>query len=300
MAQALEDPRMPPRLVTLAIVAFWLAMTGWLFYRECWPWLRATGPQPFTIDLADEVQTLPIGWNVFQYTSRPGSPQFGRLTMVGIATSQVDYRELDRTFYMRCKFKFDQLTLAGFPVKRLISAYRVTREGRLKALSSSVTVQLPGPNVELVLSMDGQVSDARFTGRVRVMNSEGLSYGELELGPVPVSERGSVLNPMHPLNRLAGLREGQRWRMPLVDPLGDAVSNLVPGIPVPIRFLDAEVRATTLRWGGQLTTCWLVEYREPGKEPVAWTWVRRKDDLVLQQEATYQGSRLVLQRESGK
>ena len=41
-----------------------------------------------------------------------------------------------------------------------------------------------------------------------------------------------------------------------------------------------------------------IEYREPGKtRVVARTWVRRRDGLVLQQEASHEGMNVVLLRD---
>src|SRR5262249_60804830 len=44
----------------------------------------------------------------------------------------------------------------------------------------------------------------------------------------PVAYRGGmVLNPMHPVNRVTGLKPGQRWRIPLIDPFSDALQATV-------------------------------------------------------------------------
>ena len=47
---------MPARPLLLAILFFWVATTGWLFYKELWPHLRSGQPPPYTIDLADEAR----------------------------------------------------------------------------------------------------------------------------------------------------------------------------------------------------------------------------------------------------
>src|ERR1700687_1039638 len=58
---------MPPRWVIVGIVAFWLVMTGWLFFRELWPRLQPGQPPPFRIDLADEAQNnIPIRWSIIK------------------------------------------------------------------------------------------------------------------------------------------------------------------------------------------------------------------------------------------
>src|SRR5712692_8899111 len=59
---------MPPRLLTIAIVAAWLGMSSWLFYQDVWPRLRSGEPPPFKIDFSDEVlaKRPPARWTVFK------------------------------------------------------------------------------------------------------------------------------------------------------------------------------------------------------------------------------------------
>src|SRR5258708_1396773 len=54
---------MPPRNVVCVIVAFWLTATGYLAYREWWPWMRADSPPPFTVELADEATPQNAHWS---------------------------------------------------------------------------------------------------------------------------------------------------------------------------------------------------------------------------------------------
>src|SRR5207253_2067046 len=61
-----QRSRMPPRWMTWAIVAFWLATTTWLVVREVAPRWRAGEPPPYTIDLTDEVSRQDIHWIVVQ------------------------------------------------------------------------------------------------------------------------------------------------------------------------------------------------------------------------------------------
>jgi len=46
--------------------------------------------------------------------------------------------------------------------------------------------------------------------------------------------------------RLEGVRVGQRWRVPLFDPLNDALSARLPGAPAPVRYADAVVNRAPL------------------------------------------------------
>src|SRR5215510_6456088 len=59
---------MPPRLLSLTIVAGWLGMGAWLFVRDLWPSLRPGEPPPYTFMASDEAprQGPPVRWNVFK------------------------------------------------------------------------------------------------------------------------------------------------------------------------------------------------------------------------------------------
>src|SRR5262245_42429700 len=56
---------MPPRLLCVVIVAFWLGMTAWLFQRDIWPRLAPGEPPPFTVNPADankRADRFPTNW----------------------------------------------------------------------------------------------------------------------------------------------------------------------------------------------------------------------------------------------
>jgi hypothetical protein len=276
---------MPPRSVTLAIVAFWLATTGWLVYREVLPAFRTDEPPPFIIDLADEVSAHTINWEALQD---------GRV--FGTAHTKVVPGK-SRTFILTSKFKPENLRILTIGVKQVESSYAVTREGDLRELEARVEV-FAGPD-RIKLGIGGRVENGMFTPEIRF---EGMDLKDAplpKLEPVPVSGHGSVLNPLHPLNRLKGLHEGQHWVQPVIDPLVVAVYSLLKRQP-PLRRLHAEVGTGVLAWKGSDVACWLIEYSEPGQKASARTWVRRSDGLVLRQEASHAGLEIILQRNSSR
>src|SRR5437016_344384 len=91
---------MPPRFVSLVIVAFWAMTSGGLFYREIWPNLRPDEAPPFTIDLVDEaqIQAARIRWSVLR-ADQEGEKKIGR------ARTWVDYRATDDTFELHCEIE---------------------------------------------------------------------------------------------------------------------------------------------------------------------------------------------------
>jgi hypothetical protein len=277
---------MPSRFVTLAIVAFWLATTGWLIYREMLPPLLQTNePPPFTIDLADEVSANAISWRVLQKDEE-------------IGTIRTAVRRLpNRLFALEGTFKPQNLLFPGLEIKKIRSVYVVTRDGDLRALEVKANVVLG--IFPMDVSVDGKVEDGIFAPAIRI---EGLAMKDPrlpKLDPVEVAGHGSVLNPLHPLNRLGGLRDGQRWLQPVIDPLLVVIYSASPlNLQPPVRRLTAEVEPGVLVWHGEEVPCWKIGYREAGQKESARTWVRRSDGLVLQQEANQGGMELVLQRNS--
>src|SRR5262245_4195794 len=95
---------MPSRALSLLIVSFWLATTGWLFHRDLWPHLRPpeTYDLPDVIDLADEGQAARVSWKI---TDGKGK--------VGWVRSQVTHRPEDDTYEVRADYHFTRLKVLG-------------------------------------------------------------------------------------------------------------------------------------------------------------------------------------------
>ena len=147
-------------------------------------------------------------------------------------------------------------------------------------------------------ALNGEVKKGRFYSRLRLSSPDQPDKTiEKELEPVAVSTHGSVLSPLHPVNRIAGLRPGQTWRLPLVDPLKDALTALATGQPGEEITLTARVlpETQTLTWNDQPAKCLVVEYQ--GDDVSAKTWVQVGTGLVLRQESERGGERLALQRQ---
>jgi hypothetical protein len=292
---------MPSRLVTLAIVAFWLATTGWFVAREVAPRWRAGQAPPYVIEFADEA--LRNAPNVHWRLSRNGQD-------LGIIRTGFKYREADDAFLLTAEGARITLLRVG-PVEATAEGVHsdllVTREGELRATQFAAKLNLQG--LTMSVAVNAEVRGDRIE-RSCVIDSP-LGRARSDLRPVP-SARGSVLTPLHPVNRIQGLRPGQRWRVPLLDPLGDAARAAVLAAAAQLlgqkppealpdaapSFLDAEVRPAPepLAYQGADHDCLLIEYRG-GEDFTARTWVRAADGLVLRQEARTPDEELVLQRE---
>lgn len=298
---------MPRPLACLAIVAFWLATSAWLVCREVLPHLLAGEPPAYTIDLTETVSANPVNWRILCSDPRH---EGGALQLIGRLETQVE-RLPDRTFQLRAVARLRRLDkdegfvfLKQIEIRKVAEAFRVTEEGKLRGLSVQVDWRLfdsGGKRGALEGSIDfsGDVAEGYLTSGFAVV-AAGREWHRQTLDRVKVSEQGSVMNPLHPVNRLPGLRTGQRWEVPLMDPLSLLGESPVRGIVEQIhavRSLHAEVVAGTLDWNDAEVRCHVIEYRESGKtEPTARTWVRRRDGLVLRQQAHYEGKTLVLDR----
>jgi hypothetical protein len=279
---------MPSRPIVYAILGFWLAANGWLIYREIWPRLRPAEPPAYSIDLEEEAGGGAISWEVIHNKKR-----------IGTAIAQVVFDDPSKNYDLKCDYTFEKeglpiITLLS--VKRMLSVLRVTRQGELR--QARVKLRLGGfTSAEMLLQAD--IENGKLTPRLEMSAGGGLLENKLDFEPVEVSEGGSILNPMHPLNKVRGLREGLNWRLPDVDPLktaAAALSQQYTGQTFRLPPLFAEVRSSPLAWAGESFECWVIDYREAGQKVTARTWVRKTDDRVLRQEATHQGTQLVLER----
>lgn len=290
---------MPPRAVSLAIVVFWLAAMSWLFVRDLWPVIRPSTRPPFTIDLEGEASTRPGGnlWSVYRNGIR-----------VGHANTSTRYFPTDQTYQLRTEIRFERFrySLLSFEleVTKMKSVYRVTRTGELRELESHVEIKpsIRGVAVEqkVLIDVQGRVEDGLFSPHWRVKAPAPIGDRELHTDPVEVPAHDSILNPLQPWNRLLHVTPGQRGDTSLFSPLTDSLGTLLPGRRPSIRRLEAGVLKDPqeLSWDGRDIHCLVIEYREPGgSKPIARTWVRQDDGLVLRQEATLQGDDWSLQRE---
>lgn len=300
---------MPSRAVSILILTFWLSTLGWFVHRELWPSLFPSDAPPFVIELGDEVTAQFTGPNarrdVLWEVNRNGE-------MIGFAETRLRYFREDNTFEMESRVT--NLKVKGFvqiEVPEFVNSYRVNRQGELRGLRMTGNVKL----AVLGLSVTGTVE---FNGEVR----EGKLYREGQLNlpglgvvrprfPVIEAPRGSVLNPMHPVPKVK-VRPGHRWRMPVMDPLSDAVEPVLqaimeqvqPGqlldlkklLPARSQFLDAEVlnERVELEYNREKFRCIVIEFRGDGR--TARTYVRESDGAVLRQEAFTQGERIALIR----
>ena len=276
---------MPSRIIIAGIFVFWLASVGLLFYREVLPRWRTESAPAYAIEITDEVGSPTAEWQMFDKDK-----------LIGRGNSKIR-RTADRNFEMSQTFTFTDLeinvVLAKMAVKRLESVYRVTPKGDLLGLEVKSKAGLKDAKglIEFEAELTGDVVDGWLTPKLKLFGSPVELPG---FGKIAIGEHGSILNPMHLVHRLPGLREGQHWRVPLLDPFKMFKANDLIGPALP--FLDAEVVAAETTWNDRVVDCLKIIYREPGKDVVAATWVRRSDGLVLAQDARQSGYDISIRR----
>ena len=304
---------MPSRLASAFIVLFWLASTAYIVHRDVWPRLYANAPPPLQIDLVDEATSrVPVRWLIYRGDTKLGS-----------LTTELRYQEADDTFwfdneYRQLKVPFGTATVY-VPVAK--TGIRVTRDGDLReqTLTGELELQMdvvgtPRTIASADADVTGIVRDGVLHGHCRIVSSLTAPIDK-PLDPVPVPA-GQVLNPMMPVNRLRGIRPGQRWVIRQVDPLARAMSLALKELAQnesPLGSLSGGVgqdsspelvatvrsRAEPLtRRNGTTVDCWVIDYRSGPNEAEATTWVAVDGDRVLRQEARLLDETLRFEREN--
>ena len=293
-------------------------MIGWLFIRDLWPLLRPGEPPPFTIDLVDEAGGGVTFWKVSKNDTSAKNDKDNknkRNEEFYTATTSVSLREERDTYELHCHIKPLPPTHGGLPPmsRTVTSTYEVTRDGELRKLDTSMVIRVEGREFATI-GIKGSVDEGRFQARLsmRLADADSPKVSGHLFEPVDFPERGCVMNPLHPLNRLPGLREGQRWLMPLLttpvalDLLADKLERSEDDQLwklaetflrlSTVSFLEAEVQRGTqsLDWKKQEVSCLLVECH--GEEASGRIWVRKGDGLVLQQEVIIGTTRWLLER----
>jgi hypothetical protein len=291
---------MPSRRAVALIVAFWVASTAYVAYRDLWPVLFASGPPPVAIDLADEAaQAVPVRWTI----------HFGGQKKPGKLVTQMKYHEADDTFAFTNRYTDIRYEAAGavVVVPELTSVVRVTRGGDLReqTVDGKLELTLPGgTKLEGSAKVVGRVEGGLLKATCDVRSP--LLDMKRSLEPVPVP-RGQPLNPLQPVNRIADVLPGRRWVVHESDPLKEALRALVKeklgeyGLRLPEEKREPLVgevlsERRTLDWNGEAVSCRVIEYRR-GDELAARTWVRAADGKVLKQEAFHKGDTVTVVRD---
>lgn len=302
---------MPSRPGVLVIVLFWLAVTGYVVYREVIPRYFADTPPQVGIELVDELSSAATQWTI--YRDDPAAPP----QKVGAMTGRIEYVGADDTFRFITVYrglKYDTFGLSvEVPSGTVI--IRVDREGRLREQSMTGKFEVKMQGVLMTTAeanVTGEVRNDQLVGRAKltVPGVFDKPFDE-ELTPMPVTD-GRVLNPMMPVDRLRGVVPGRRWAIRQTNPMEESLVSLVRGVLaksnlnsklLPSLGNDQELLAEVLSEPENLTRegnpvpCWVIRYESADKQRTAKTYVRQDNGQVLRQEASGLGNRFRIDRD---
>jgi hypothetical protein len=219
---------------------------------------------------------------------------------IGSARSQVRRKD-ERSYDFWAAYTFEQFNVGMLHVSKMEHVYRVSEDGKLQAISVKSWFHLgndrPAFGVnDMMAEVQGEVEGNTLEPRLLY---NGVEQKLFSFGKIDMNEQGSVVNPMLPVNRLRGLRDGRTWKITMFDPFRGMTGGLMKALvkqSATVPTLIAEVSSDTLFWDKKLVACHKIEYYEPGKEVTARTWARKLDGMVLQQEASRDSFDLVLKR----
>jgi hypothetical protein len=109
---------------------------------------------------------------------------------------------------------------------------------------------------------------------------------------IPWSVKSVPVNSLGPPDRLPGLRPGQRWVLPSLDPLNWS------SVPGGLASAIVQPQTVSLDWQGKQVPCLAVHMQRPGLE-IEW-WVAQEPplrDCVLQQIVRWTDTELILVRQ---
>jgi hypothetical protein len=276
---------MPPRIVTAAVVLLWLASSAWLYLREIHPLIATGEPPRFALAHDDDKkqERLAVTWTAAHETTGKGQkPLVYRIqsSVVHHDKNREDLFEL--VSHMRPAADQKQNFLEAFHLSDLETTYRVRRDGRMTGFKAAVQFNAGLAATKLsdqFGEFDGEVRGDRCRVTWAKKNAQASDGGKLD---VEVSMTGSVLLPLHPLERMPGLRPGKRWGQFLLDPLDRAS---IPSDPPRLVWVEAEVREKleVLRGKNQRNSCRVVDVKGGNGYISGSVWVETESgqDKVL-------------------
>jgi hypothetical protein len=273
---------MPPRLVSMAILLYWVVAAWSLIRHDLLPELRFARPPDF-LAIARAVRgDEPSRWSV-QVIDDPAHPDVRR--SVGQALTESIHRR-DGGVLLSSQVRFDSgglLRGTAFASRahvelEIASTCAIDRTGNLQSFRASVRSEADPREVLRIegrLNARGDTLEVTSHGPLPIMN---------QTRTIPYQSRSLVQNVMEPFDYLPGLQVGQRWESRVVNPLTGRIE------PVRVEV----TRKTVIHWNNHpVNVLEVVQHMTPF---AARTWVRT-DGLVLRQEVPFPLVKLVLERQ---
>jgi hypothetical protein len=270
---------MDSRWYTTSVVLLWLTSMSWLVGTKVLPALCVGEPPSYREIVEAQKQDPPAGWDLTLNgealgwalsmakpmadggTELRGWAHFRRLPLAAAAPGWVKsmLQLLDQPLEV--------------PKMDARSTFTISAQGRLTGFCSVVRI---APLLDEI-SLSGTVEGSKLTLTVR-----GNGLGTTPSTEVYLPPNALVEDSLTPQTKLPGLREGQRWSVPIYSPLRPTQT---------VEILQAAVeRSELISWGGEVIDCWVVTYRNDAGSGIGGrvtqrgcVWVRH-DGTVLKQE----------------
>jgi hypothetical protein len=270
---------MPHRLVSVAILVGWALASVALFRRDILPDLLI-GPPPDlrTVARAEGQEPGPTRWSILV------ADEDDELRAVGQVQTEARWTR-DGWCRLASLAWFDAgALLKGTPLAisgrdepiEVRSAFDVDKSGNLDSFRTLVRVR--GTKDDLVV-LTGGVRGNDLTIHASAPMIPMLNW----VRKLPYQPREMVQNELGPIDRMPGLRVGQRWESRVISPLTGRVERVQVSVE----------RTKVITWDGNPVTTLEVVTRMP-----PWTarsWVQ-PDGLVLRQEVPLPLVKLILER----
>jgi hypothetical protein len=279
---------MPSRWTSWAIILFWTGMMAWLTGSELYHRF-ATRPR-FPETLAASARAGKVHWVITELESAGRPLKEGEAPperFLGTATTEVRFDARQAKYQLIQDIYLKELFGTGFSLL-LNSRADVNVFGRLQGIHFRAQVS----ELDLHLDLHGVPDGA---GKMAVSASLRVA-GEQQEFQQQVDYDGSdlVLSSLCPLDRMPGLRPGQTWRTPLLDPVQSLLGQSLPQANA--SFVELSRPFATVRvwdqpqgllWRGEYVPCLVVEALH-GTRSIK-IYVREADGLVLRQTAELGG-----------
>lgn len=267
---------MPRFWFRVAIVVFWLGMTGALVRRDVLPRL-GFGELSYPLVLANRAVEEPVHWNIFVNDKRVGS-----ITTVIRPADDGSYDFNTRASVAGTLLGEDQHGSGGNLIAQ--SEFHVSPLGRLRKFNLSVYLDGTTFGVDVRGAVDGNSLHLVSKGLAKLLDREVT---------VAIDPEILILDELGPLDRLPGLRPGKTWTTRIANPLSifTSPSSIFSG-PTLETVTHRVVGTDVLAWEGRPWPCYLVEQRRG--DLVARTWATIESGKVLRQELPFGGYTLAI------
>jgi len=275
---------MPDRWTTGGILVLWAAVMIWLALREMGPF--DSSPPRFQDVLAATTSDEQVHWRMRKnILNREG--ELSHSLLLGTLRSRVLYDPRTGQYTLEHEAELDAEELQKLVAN--LGKRSIVPPGARLLLDSRCEVNITGDlqRLRLKLRIDGMDWSILITGMPD-------RYGGLPLTidfATPVFShrwehklrhdgKGMLLSSLCPMDRMPGLRPGQSWRAPLINPLGAGSSDVL------VRVVEEPLM---LLWEDQNVPCLVVESARGGASIQIWVaHGGALDGMVLKQRVQWQ------------